>query len=56
MLAGVAIGPFTPEIIGETEAIAELAEVGIIFLMFIGVQLSDVGERHLQERDEEVGW
>lgn len=41
LLAGVAIGPFTPGIIGETEAIAELAEVGIIFLMFvIGVQLS----------------
>jgi len=41
VLAGVAIGPFTPGIIGETEAIAELAELGIIFLMFvIGVQLS----------------
>lgn len=41
VLAGVAIGPFTPGIIGNTEAIAELAEVGIIFLMFvIGVQLS----------------
>jgi CPA2 family monovalent cation:H+ antiporter-2 len=41
VLAGVAIGPFTPGIIGQTEAIAELAEVGIIFLMFvIGVQLS----------------
>lgn len=41
VLAGVAIGPFTPGFIGKTEAIAELAEVGIIFLMFvIGVQLS----------------
>lgn len=41
ILAGVAIGPFTPGIIGETAAIAELAEIGIIFLMFvIGVQLS----------------
>jgi len=41
VLAGVAIGPFTPGIIGQTDAIAELAEVGIIFLMFvIGVQLS----------------
>lgn len=41
ILAGVAIGPFTPGIIGKTEAIAELAEVGIVFLMFvIGVQLS----------------
>lgn len=41
ILAGVAIGPFTPGIIGKTEAIAELAEIGIVFLMFvIGVQLS----------------
>jgi monovalent cation:H+ antiporter-2, CPA2 family len=41
ILAGIAIGPFTPGIIGETEAIAGLAEIGIIFLMFvIGVQLS----------------
>jgi CPA2 family monovalent cation:H+ antiporter-2 len=41
VLAGVAIGPFTPGIVGETDAIAALAEVGIIFLMFvIGVQLS----------------
>jgi len=41
ILAGVAIGPFTPGIMGETEAIADLAEVGIVFLMFvIGVQLS----------------
>lgn len=41
ILAGVAIGPFTPGIMGKTGAIAELAEIGIIFLMFvIGVQLS----------------
>ena len=41
IVAGVAIGPFTPGIIGETDAIAALAEIGIVFLMFvIGVQLS----------------
>jgi monovalent cation:H+ antiporter-2, CPA2 family len=41
ILAGVAIGPFTPGIMGQPDAIAELAEIGIIFLMFvIGVQLS----------------
>lgn len=41
ILAGVAIGPFTPGIIGETQAIAQLAEIGIVFMMFvIGVQLS----------------
>ena len=41
ILAGVAIGPFTPGLIGNSDAIAELAEIGIVFLMFvIGVQLS----------------
>ncbi len=41
VLAGVAIGPFTPGVMGNPEAIAQLAEVGIIFLMFvIGLQLS----------------
>jgi len=41
VLAGVAIGPFTPGIVGQTEAISELAELGIVLLMFvIGVQLS----------------
>lgn len=41
VLAGVAIGPFTPGVFGDPEAIAGLAEIGIIFLMFvIGVQLS----------------
>lgn len=40
VLAGVAIGPFTPGVIGDTAAITELAELGIVFLMFvIGVQL-----------------
>ncbi len=40
ILAGVAIGPFTPGIIGQGDAIADLAEIGIVFLMFvIGVQL-----------------
>lgn len=40
ILAGVAIGPFTPGIIGQSEAIADLAEIGIVLLMFvIGVQL-----------------
>jgi CPA2 family monovalent cation:H+ antiporter-2 len=41
IVAGVAIGPFTPGIMGKAETIAELAEVGIVFLMFvIGAQLS----------------
>lgn len=41
LVAGIAIGPFTPGVIGETNAIADLAELGVIFLMFvIGAQLS----------------
>jgi CPA2 family monovalent cation:H+ antiporter-2 len=41
VLAGVAIGPFTPGIVGEIDAISQVAELGIVMLMFvIGVQLS----------------
>ncbi|MCU0701217.1 MAG: cation:proton antiporter, partial [Myxococcaceae bacterium] len=41
LFAGIAIGPFTPGVIGNASAIAELADVGVILLMFaIGVQLS----------------
>jgi CPA2 family monovalent cation:H+ antiporter-2 len=40
VLAGVAIGPFTPGVMGDPEAIAQLADVGIVLLMFVvGVQL-----------------
>ncbi|MET0985000.1 MAG: cation:proton antiporter, partial [Steroidobacteraceae bacterium] len=41
LLAGVLIGPFTPGFVGNREEIAELAEVGVIFLMFaLGVAFS----------------
>jgi CPA2 family monovalent cation:H+ antiporter-2 len=41
VLAGVAIGPFTPGVVGQTQAISDLAQFGVILLMFvIGVQLS----------------
>src|SRR5436190_7840955 len=41
LLAGVAIGPFTPGFIGDREQIAALAEVGVIFLMFaLGIEFS----------------
>ena len=41
LLAGVLIGPFTPGFVGNREQIAELAEVGVIFLMFaLGVVFS----------------
>lgn len=41
LLAGVAIGPFTPGYIGDREAISELAGLGIVFLMFgVGLHFS----------------
>jgi monovalent cation:H+ antiporter-2, CPA2 family len=41
LLAGVAIGPFTPGFIGDTAQIAELAEIGVVFLMFgVGLHFS----------------
>src|SRR5205814_6381620 len=41
LLAGVAIGPFTPGFIGSLAMIQELAELGVIFLMFgVGLHFS----------------
>lgn len=41
LLAGIAIGPFTPGFVGDVEAIGELAEIGVIFLMFgVGLHFS----------------
>lgn len=41
LLAGIAIGPFTPGFVSDTETINELAELGIVFLMFgVGVHFS----------------
>lgn len=41
LVAGIAIGPFTPGFVGDTAAIGELAEIGIIFLMFgVGLHFS----------------
>jgi monovalent cation:H+ antiporter-2, CPA2 family len=41
LLAGIAIGPFTPGFIGDRDQIAALAEVGVIFLMFaLGIEFS----------------
>jgi monovalent cation:H+ antiporter-2, CPA2 family len=39
--AGVLIGPYTPGPVGETDTVAALADIGVIFLLFaIGLQLS----------------
>jgi CPA2 family monovalent cation:H+ antiporter-2 len=41
LIAGVAIGPFSPGFVGDREQIASLAEVGVIFLMFaLGIEFS----------------
>ena len=32
MLAGIAIGPFTPGFVGDVKTISQLAELGVIFL------------------------
>ena len=41
LLAGVAIGPFTPGFVGDITAIAQLAELGVVFLMFgVGLHFS----------------
>ena len=41
VVAGVAIGPFTPGFVGDVEGIGALADVGIVLLLFaLGVQFS----------------
>lgn len=41
MVAGIVIGPFTPGFVGDTETISQLAELGVIFLMFgVGLHFS----------------
>ncbi len=41
LLAGIVIGPFTPGFVGDTATIQQLAELGVIFLMFgVGLHFS----------------
>jgi CPA2 family monovalent cation:H+ antiporter-2 len=41
LLAGVAIGPFTPGFVGDVDRISVLAEVGVVMLVFtLGVEFS----------------
>src|SRR5574338_733474 len=41
LLTGIAIGPFTPGFVGDVETIRQLAELGVIFLMFgVGLHFS----------------
>lgn len=51
LLAGLAIGPFTPGFVGDSGDISQLAEMGVIFMMFgVGIHFSlkDLwGVRHI---------
>jgi monovalent cation:H+ antiporter-2, CPA2 family len=41
LLAGVAVGPFTPGFVADTKLAGQLAEIGVIFLMFgVGMHFS----------------
>lgn len=41
LLAGLVIGPFTPGFVGDSESINQLAEMGVIFMMFgVGLHFS----------------
>src|SRR5262245_41008701 len=41
LLAGVAVGPFTPGFVGDTSLAGQLAEIGVILLMFgVGLHFS----------------
>jgi CPA2 family monovalent cation:H+ antiporter-2 len=41
MVAGIAIGPFTPGFVGDVDTLQQLAELGVIFLMFgVGLHFS----------------
>ncbi|MBI1281505.1 MAG: sodium:proton exchanger [Anaerolineaceae bacterium] len=41
LVAGMVIGPFTPGFVGDTEAASQLAELGVIFMMFgVGLHFS----------------
>jgi CPA2 family monovalent cation:H+ antiporter-2 len=41
LIAGIAIGPFTPGFVGDVERIAVLADVGVVLLLFaLGVEFS----------------
>ena len=44
LIAGMAIGPFTPGFVGDISDISQLAEIGVIFLLFaLGLEFSEDG-------------
>ena len=41
IVAGIAIGPYTPGLVGDAEVVRSVADIGVVFLMFaIGAQVS----------------
>ena len=47
LLGGLAVGPFTPGFIGDSEAMSQLAEIGVMFMMFgtgLHFSLKDLNE------------
>ena len=49
IIAGVIAGPYGLRLIGETHAVEQMAELGIIFLLFtIGLEFSIDSIRHVQ--------
>lgn len=47
LLGGLAVGPFTPGFIGDTAAMSQLAEIGVMFMMFgtgLHFSLKDLNE------------
>ena len=47
LLAGVLAGPFTPGFVADTKLAPELAELGVILLMFgVGLHFSVVNDRY----------
>lgn len=41
LVAGIAVGPFTPGFVGDATAASQLAEIGVILLMFgVGMHFS----------------
>lgn len=50
LLAGTAIGPFTPGFVSDLETIRQLAELGVIFLMFgVGLHFSFADLRRVRD-------
>jgi CPA2 family monovalent cation:H+ antiporter-2 len=50
LLAGIAIGPFTPGYVGDLDTLRQLAELGVIFLMFgVGLHFSFADLRRVRD-------